>query len=390
MAGHLLLTGGTGLVGRYLVRDLLLEGQPLALLVRGREGESAGQRVDALLAHWEAELGRPLPRPVCLEGDVSLPDLGLSASARRWVAGHCRAVLHNAASLKFVNPDRRHDPWLSNLTGTEHVLEMCRQLGPRELHYVSTAYVCGRREEPVLESELDCGQSFRNDYECSKFEAEQRVREADHLERLTVYRPAIIVGDYRTGFTTTYHALYAYFHFAWLYDRSHEREPDGRLHAPLRLNLTGAERRNLVPVDWVSEVIAHLVLHPEHHGHTYHLTPPKPVTAGEIQKAMADYFNLYGPTFSGPAVLEKNDLNDLERAFYDAVTTYQPYWQTEPRFDCANTRRAAPHLGCPPIDQACLRRLIDFAVRDEWGKRRRKRGARKQPSVLGPGSGGIS
>ena len=126
MLQRLLLTGATGQVGRYLVRDLLLKGQPLAVLLRPRGDQTAGDRLDGVLGYWERELGRPLPRPVCLEGDVALPGLGLDAATRRWVARHCDALLHNAASLTFVGADRDKDPWLTNLTGTAHVLDGLR------------------------------------------------------------------------------------------------------------------------------------------------------------------------------------------------------------------------------------------------------------------------
>jgi thioester reductase-like protein len=102
---------------------------------------------------------------------------------------------------------------LSNLGGTEQALKLCRTVGLREFHYVSTAYVCGQREGPIREDELDCGQEFRNDYEECKFQAEQLVRSADFLDDVTVYRPAIITGDSRSGFTSTYHGLYSYLHF---------------------------------------------------------------------------------------------------------------------------------------------------------------------------------
>src|SRR5437868_5583775 len=117
MPQHVLLTGATGQVGRYLIRDLLLAGQPLAVLLRARGDQTARDRLEGVLGYWERQLGRPLARPVCLEGDVTSPGLGLDAAARRWAARHCHALLHNAASLTFTGPDRNKDPWLTNLTG---------------------------------------------------------------------------------------------------------------------------------------------------------------------------------------------------------------------------------------------------------------------------------
>lgn len=379
MRNYLLLTGATGLVGQYLLRDLLLAGSSVAVLIRSQDKISARDRLEKVMDHWEAELGKPLPRPVCLEGDISLPGLGLSTEARQWVGKNCQRVLHNAASLTFFGKNRKHEPWLSNLTGTGNVLDFCRETGVRELHYMSTAYVCGQRPGTILETDLDHGQEFRNDYEQCKFEAEKLVRGAGHLDSLTVYRPAIIVGDSRTGYTNTYHGLYSYLHFAWLFLQYVTPEPDGRSFVPMRLNITGAECRNLVAVDWVSATTAHLVLAPKYHGQTYHLTPLQPVTARLILETAADYFNYYGPTFAGPDGLADGNLNFLEKMFYKYVSQYEPYWSQEPIFDCANTLAAAPHLPCIPIDKHCLYRLIDFAVRDRWGKCREKQP--KQPSA---------
>jgi len=373
MSNHLLLTGCTGLLGQYLLRDLLLEGVSLAVVIRSRKEESAAERLEQVVSYWESELCRSLPRPICLEGDISVAGLGLSASDRSWAGRNCSSVLHNAASLAFVGSDRAREPWLSNLTGSANVLDLCEAVGIGEMHYISTAYVCGMRTGLIREDEFERGQSFRNDYEHCKFEAEKLVRSSRFLDHVTVYRPAIIIGDSNTGYTTTYHGLYAYLYFCWLLTQLQARDADGRVQADIRLNLTGDEYRNLVPVDWVSAVTAHIYLHPELHGRTYQLTPLQPVTARELCTALTHSFNLYGPVFVGPDALPDCGLNDHEKMFYEFVAQYQPYWKEEPRFDSANTRSAAPHLACPQIDPACLARLIDFAVRDQWGKRRKKR-----------------
>src|SRR5437879_5012320 len=133
MSQYLLLTGSTGLVGQYLLRDLLLQGVPVAVLIRAAGQESAPDRLEQVMTHWESDLGRELPRPVCLEGDITLPVLGLTAEAQRWVGKHCGTVLHNAASLTFFGKDPNNEPWRSNLTGTENVLKFCRQTGVRQL-----------------------------------------------------------------------------------------------------------------------------------------------------------------------------------------------------------------------------------------------------------------
>jgi hypothetical protein len=131
----------------------------------------------------------------------------------------------------------------------------------------------------------------------------------------------------------------------------------------------------------VSAVATRLFAHPECHGQSYQLTPLQPVTARELQEAISRQFNLYGLRFDGPDALKGGDLNDLEKMFYEFVAQYQPYWNEEPRFDCPNTQAAAGHLPCPPLDAECLVRLIDFAVADHWGKRRRKKPCKTMPAV---------
>ena len=206
---HLLMTGSTGLLGSYLVRDLLLAGRNLALIVRRDRKRSAASRVESLLRHWEESLGRILPRPVVLEGDLNQPLCGLGEEDRHWIHWNCGELLNNAASLSFRGSDRAAEPWLTNVTGTQHVLDLARDTGIEHFHHVSTAYVCGLRTGTVREDDLDAGQAFGNDYEASNVEAEKRVRSADHLASATVYRPSIIVGDSRTGYTSTYHGFFA-------------------------------------------------------------------------------------------------------------------------------------------------------------------------------------
>jgi nucleoside-diphosphate-sugar epimerase len=365
---YTLLTGVTGLLGRYLVRDLTLKGIHLAVLVRSKATATAQRRLEALLSSWEAELGFPLRRPVCLEGDVAYPGLLLTREARQWVARHCNRALHSAASLNFRGGDPARDPWLSNYTGTLNVAAVCRESGIRELHHVSTAYVCGTRRGPITEAELDAGQQFRNDYEASKCAAETWLRRQAEVDSLTVYRPAVITGDWRTGYTSTYYGVYRFFQFISLMARQATRAADGRWDLPIRLRLTGDEPRNLIPVDWTSELVARLLTQPKALGKTFHLTPAVPARTSQVEKALADYFGYRGVSFVGPDGAPDAALSQLERLFYGYVDNHTNYLDSEPGFDSANLDALAPDLPCPRVDGPYLRRLIDFGVRDCWGK----------------------
>jgi len=266
--GYDLLTGATGLLGSYLVREYLREGRRLAVVVRAAARESARQRVENIVVRWEKELGYLLPRPVVLEGDICRPGLGLEPGVAEWIARHCRSVIHNAASLTFQPDDRRGEPHRTNVEGTRNVLELCRSAGIRQFHHVSTAFICGLRQGRILESEVDLGQQYGNVYEKSKITAEKMVRAAEFLDPPTIYRPATIVGDSRTGYTTTYHGFYAPLKLVHaVADRVDLSVAWGQPLMQL-LGLSGTERKNFVPVDWVAAVIAHIQSHPQLHGQT--------------------------------------------------------------------------------------------------------------------------
>ncbi|MDO8744725.1 MAG: SDR family oxidoreductase [Candidatus Brocadiaceae bacterium] len=58
-----------------------------------------------------------------------------------------------------------------NVLGTASMSLFCITKRHKRLHYISTAYIAGKRRGVVLEDELDEGQSFNNGYERSKYEA---------------------------------------------------------------------------------------------------------------------------------------------------------------------------------------------------------------------------
>lgn len=365
-----LLTGATGLIGRYLMRDLLLAGEQLCVLVRDSKKQSAAARVEDILGAWELQLGRALPHPKIVVGEVTETGLGLSTTDRAWVSANCRRVIHNAAILEFYGDDRSGEPWRTNLTGTRHMLEVCREAKIREMHYVSTAYVCGDRPGPVAEAEFDEGQGFRNHYEESKFLSERDVRQFDGFDSLTIYRPSVVAGDSQTGYTSTYHGLYLYLKLIATVLRNHEPDADGVRRFPVRWNCTGNEIRNIVPVDWVSKAMTRLIGDRKSHGKTYHLSPRNPIVIRDLVDYIGTYFNSTGVEFCGTEGLKDTQLTDVEKDGYATIAIYQPYATTDPRFDTANLDRQLPDLPCPDLDETMIHRFIRYGEEDRWGKRR--------------------
>ncbi len=392
---HYLMTGATGLLGAYLLRDGLRAGDRMAALVRPTRKASARQRIEAILAspkgschgggngrvqdnghaggnggvggNGRASGNGDVNRPVVLSGDLTQDDLNLDSPSLDWIAQHCHGVVHNAASLQFHGTDRRADPWETNVEGTRRILNLCRTAGIKHFHYVSTAYVCGLRSGRILEDELDVGQEMGNDYERSKLESERMVREADFFDSVTVYRPAIIVGDSQTGHTTGYHGFFAVLKLAHtLVSRVELGVTNGAALAAF-LGLRKNETKHFVPVDWVSAVMTHIRRNPSLHGRTYHLTARQPTRILDMAAVIQEAVERYSP----PA--DRSDPSRLDGdwfagAFRDQMNIYRAYWRDDPLFDQTNTCQAAPHLPCPHVDYDMLMLMARRAIQSRFGR----------------------
>ncbi len=369
---YTLLTGATGLLGQYLLRDLLLQGHRIAVVVRNAGRAPAAARVERILQRFESELGRYLPRPIVLTGDIHQPGLGLDPNDRQFVADYCSSLIHNAAVLKFHGAqDPQIEPWLTNVEGTRQALSLADESGIRHFHYVSTAYVCGCRTGTIMEDEFERGQDFRNDYERSKFAAEKLVRQSSSFASATIYRPVVIAGDSETGFTSSYHGLYVYLRLFALFVPEQERGADGRILTPVHVPLDGDEPRNVVPVDWVSAVFCRLFGNPAARGRTYHLAPEKRLTPRQVIEACYEYFDSHGVRFCGINSPRHRQPDFAERIF-DNIAIYQQYETSDPAFDTANVRQFASDIPCPEIDARTIHRYLQFGESDQWGKSRKR------------------
>lgn len=372
---HILLTGATGLLGRYLLRDLMLADVPVAAVVRSSRRQSAEDRIEALMGTWEDILQRKMPRPYVLEGDITEPFLGLDATDRHWVDQNCDSVLHNAASLSFVATSEEGEPYRSNIKGVQNVLDLCQETGIKDFHHVSTAYVAGLRTGQIMESELDLGQQMSNPYEESKMTAEKLVRAAEFLSPPTIYRPSIIVGDSKTGFTSTFHGFYACLELAHtLVSSLGTAGSYAESQTKMRISLNGTETKNFIPVDWVSAVITSIITHPQHHGQTYHITPRERITSVMIRDVLEKSYGFHGAEFTGYGKPIENP-GDIERLFYEQIRVYNSYWRDDPEFDTTNLQTACPHLPCPTMNEELLLMLsnkaleMDFRWKDKPVKR---------------------
>jgi NAD(P)-dependent dehydrogenase (short-subunit alcohol dehydrogenase family) len=145
------------------------------------------------------------------------------------------------------------------------------------LHHVSSIAVAGTFPGEYTEEDFDVAQELPTPYHQTKFEAELLVRSKPGL-RYRVYRPAVVVGDSRTGEMDKVDGPYYFFgilaKLAWL-----------PRFTPVVLPDTG--RTNIVPVDFVVDALAELIHAKGRDGQTFHLTAPKSIGLRGIYRGVA-------------------------------------------------------------------------------------------------------
>jgi len=360
-----LLTGASGLLGRYLMRDLLHRYIPLAVLVRPNR-RTARERVDDILQPWEVLESRHLPRPVVLSGDLCQPNLGLGREDQEWIRLNCDSVIHSAASLKFY--EENDEPWETNVKGVERLLGLCQQVGITTFNHISSSYVCGIRNGLVKESEFDVGQKYGNDYERSKAQAEHLVRSARFLERYTILRPSIIVGDARDGFSSTFHGFYTPLRLVVALLAYVDHEELFRENFLRMLGLQGHEGKNFVPVDWVSNAMVELLERDPPPNQAYAFVSKHPVSVDRMLQVFRR-----ATTELGSRQQRKNSIGDMlsgsdktVEAYKEQFGVYRSYWRNDPQFDDAMTMSVLPDLPCPILSDEVLDRLARVAIQNRF------------------------
>ncbi|WP_300601802.1 NAD-dependent epimerase/dehydratase family protein [Niabella sp.] len=179
--GHkskILVTGGTGFLGAYILKALVLQDVPVRAIKR-----SASQ----LPSFIDSEL---LHKVEWVEGDI------LDVISLEEAMEGVDTVIHSAAIVSFSKKERRH-MYQVNVEGTANVVNMALQTGVRRLIHISSVAALGRKKESSTVDETAKWEDSKNNthYAISKFRAELEAWRgfAEGLEGV-VLNPATILG----------------------------------------------------------------------------------------------------------------------------------------------------------------------------------------------------
>ncbi|KKQ53154.1 hypothetical protein A2865_02575 [Candidatus Woesebacteria bacterium RIFCSPHIGHO2_01_FULL_39_17] len=198
----IILTGGTGVFGKYLIEDLL-KGKPrIILLVRADSQKQANDRVKKLFKSNSL----PPDKVTVLNCNLTQKNLGLNSENFKILKQTTTHILHAAASTKFTLP--LDEARRNNVETTMKLLAFARNCKNLErFGFVSTAFVAGKRSGIILEEEFEHSAGFLNTYEESKYEAEMIVRSMINLLPIVIFRPSLIITPYKKSDISPVNAL---------------------------------------------------------------------------------------------------------------------------------------------------------------------------------------
>ena len=182
------------------------------------------------------------------------------------------------------------------------------------------------------------------------------MRAANDL-RWRVYRPAVVVGDSRTGETQKFDG--PYFLLQWLL-----RQP--RWAAVPYVGDPTMVRFNMVPSDFVLGAIEHLSATEASVGQTYQLADPDPLTVDQLLDAMAAAIDRRAVRVRLPHRVTTWALDHIEplARYVGIPASAVEYFVHPTHYDTTNAQRdlAGSGVSCPPVP-SYLPTLVEFQRR---------------------------
>ncbi|MGW3339611.1 amino acid adenylation domain-containing protein [Streptomyces sp. NPDC001009] len=352
-AARPLLTGASGFLGAFLLRDLVESTDgPVDCLVRAEDPRRAAERLRANLEHyglWQPRyetLVNPVP------GDLAAPGLGLTPEDRAALVRRLGAVLHNGARVNFAAG--YGDLRAPNVAGTEELLRLLADSASPGMHYISTTSVFAPAAGPdpvVITEATPTGPAaaLPDGYARSKWVAEGLVGLA--RERglpVTVHRPGRISGDTVTGACQDRDLLWQLI--------------KGCLQAGAVPDLPYGST-DWVPVDHVSRAVVALAGSAQTGGEVHHFTNPDAPDLGRVFEAAArlGHEPATVPVQEWQARVAADPDNAAQLFLGDEPQTRHEAMDRR-RFDSHQTAKAVGALGVhqPPLTDEVLTRYLTW------------------------------
>jgi amino acid adenylation domain-containing protein/thioester reductase-like protein len=356
------LTGATGFLGAFLLRELLTRTRAdVYCLVRAADERAARERIEKGLRSyglWEdAWDGRIIP----VAGDLAAPRFNLTEEHFSRLAEAVDVIYHNGAMINGLQPYEAHRP--ANVGGTHEALRLAALGKIKPVHYVSTigVFEAWPAAQPPRETDLPRHEGLAGGYNQSKWVAERMVALAGQRGLpVAIYRPGRIAWHSQTGVANR----------------------DDFLTSAVRLcvrrgkcpRTDGPVFEDITPVDYVSSAIVALSRRKASLGRTFHLLNPRPadlrLVLGALRQAGFAVQEVSEEQWQAELAAQVLDPKQGMAAIALAAIASQGRRPAEdpagsPKIDCRQTCAALAELGitCPEVTGEVVARFVASCVK---------------------------
>ncbi len=197
-SGNILLTGGTGFLGPFIMKALLEQNNDnIYVLVRAKdeaEGKARLKQAMELSNIEESDYIEEFEKriiPVC--GDLAQSKLGLSQANWDFLSKNIHSIYNNGALVNYLfNYEKMRS---ANVTGTNEIIKLALDGEPKVLNHVSTTFIFGWAVKDTLNESDSCDNLDLLDfgYSQTKWVSEQIVLDAQRQGlQARIFRPALI------------------------------------------------------------------------------------------------------------------------------------------------------------------------------------------------------
>lgn len=340
MSDTILITGGTGFLGRNWIPEILSRQNPpnrIYLLSRSQEHPSSIPKN---------------PRVKIVQGDITDSRLIADATERKKIASEVTQIYHTAANTAFSEKEAQRT-FDMNIFGTRNIIKFAESSPNLERYFhIGTMYtVNGKSEETIMEDDAPLWERALNPYEQSKILAELAVRGSNLPWQ--ILRPSIFTGRSTDGFTgydtrtcqgallgilcsTIAHPDIYNFQGFWKNRKRNLQLPKEKW-TDVDMRITGFPEitKNFIHIDDIVGQFEAIVNAKEDPNKTYHVITQGPTRLDNMVEAFELALGIRGLHLAGTYQANDNASKREKLAhkfygkqFWDYITRQEPIWDT--------------------------------------------------------------
>jgi thioester reductase-like protein len=355
---RIFLTGSTGLLGGYLLGELLHQtAAEMVCLVRAESLAEAKQRLRKNLQfydRWQDDFERRITPAI---GDLAQPLLGLAERQFRELSGQIDAIYHSGSWVNNMRSYASLKP--TNVSGTVEVIRLAGLTHTKPLHFVSSLaiYFTAAHVGAGTVYETDTPQyhpQMKSGYTQSKWVADQLVQQAQKRGLpAAIYRPVRITAESKTGKTNNLKDLLNLLIKSCLYLK---KFPLLDISIPM------------LPVDYASQAIVHLSQRADSPGKAFHLINSDPLPWRRLLEAI-ERVGYEFEVIAFPAwqrhlkqQVAQNPEQPFLKLLQGLLSAPNNLFFARPAFDVRQTRAglAGTDIVCPPVDEKLVATYLAY------------------------------